>query len=136
MEEDPLDADGTTIYEKPLNDLLIHAEVLLLQGEVMQQAKVKGRTTDIHGNIIGAYDSNPLLNSKVYDVKFPDGAIKQYSANIIVQNMFSHVDEHGHSRTLLNCIVDHKMDGRAVRKKDKYVFTKLSQKRNRQTTVG
>ena len=36
MEEDPIDADGTTVYEKPLNDLLIHAEVLLPQGEVMQ----------------------------------------------------------------------------------------------------
>ena len=93
MEEDPLDADGTTVYEKPLNDLLIHAEVLLPQGGVMQQAKVKGRSKDIHGNVIGTYDSNPLLNSIVYDVEFLDSAIKQYSANIITQNMFSQVDE-------------------------------------------
>ena len=63
----------------------------------MQQAKVKGRAKDIHGNIIGTYDSNTLLNSIVYDVKFLDGMIKQYSANIIAQNMFSHVDGHGHS---------------------------------------
>ena len=74
------------------------------------------------------YDSNPLLNSIVYDIEFLDGAIKQYSANIIAQNMFSQVDEHGHSRTLLYCIVDHKSDRRAVRKEDKYVFTKSGQK--------
>ena len=136
MDKDPIDADGKTAFEKPLNDLLIHAAVLLPQGESIQQVKVKGRAMDIHGHPVGTYDSNPLLNSIVYDVEFPDGTLKQYLANIFAQNMYSQVDEHGHSKALLDCIVNFKRDGNAVSKEDKYVFTKSGQRRFHESTAG
>ena len=74
--EDPVDASGRAVYEKPFTDYLIHAEVLLPQGEGIQSAKVKGRSRDLNGNVIGTFDTNPILNSIVYDVEFPDGAVK------------------------------------------------------------
>ena len=82
---------------KPFSDLLIHTEVLLPQGENVKSAKVKGLTKDVNGDIIGTLDDNLLLNSILYDVEFPDGAVKQYAANTIAQNMYSQVDEDGYS---------------------------------------
>ena len=41
VEEDPVDINGTPIYEQPFNDMLLQAEFLLPQGEEMKPAKVK-----------------------------------------------------------------------------------------------
>ena len=63
-------------------DLYLNAEVLLPQdGEYMKAARVIGRATNNDGEPVGMYDSNPILNTRVYDVMFPDGSIQQYSAN-------------------------------------------------------
>ena len=78
-------------------DAHVGAEVLLPQnGKVMQAAKVLGRSTVIEGNPIGTYDPNPMINTRVYDVMFPDGAIQQYSANLIVENLYDNADDDGH----------------------------------------
>ena len=42
----------------------------------------------IHSTI----DSNGVL---VYDVEFPDGAVKYYAANVISENLLSQVDSSG-----------------------------------------
>ena len=73
----------------------------------MQAAKVVGCTKDDDGNIIGTYDHDPMLNSMVYDVEFPDGEIKEYSANIIAQNMYAQVDDNGHHHSLHKSTVDY-----------------------------
>ena len=64
-------------------DRLIHAELTLPHGESHQCDKVLSRARDENGNLIGTYDDNSLLNTMVYGVEFPDGAVKQYSANVI-----------------------------------------------------
>ena len=61
----------------------MHAKVLLPRnGEVKQGATVLGQATDTEGDLIGEYDPNPMLNTRVYEVMFPDGEVQQYSANI------------------------------------------------------
>ena len=72
-DNDPVDTDGTTTYEKPISDRWIYAEMNLLQGEAMQNSKVISSATDQDGNVIGAYDENPYYNTMVYDVELPDG---------------------------------------------------------------
>ena len=54
----------------------------------MQRAKVIGPFKDNDGNFFGSYDYNPVLNTMVYDVEFTDGAVREYSANIIAENIF------------------------------------------------
>ena len=39
-DDNTLDTNGKAIYENPFTDMLIHAKVLLLQGENVQSAKV------------------------------------------------------------------------------------------------
>jgi hypothetical protein len=47
-----------------------------------------------------------MLDSIVYDVEFPDGTIREYSANLIAENMLTQVDSDGYSLTLMEGIVD------------------------------
>ena len=136
VEEDPVDINGTPIYEQPFNDMLLQAELLLPQGEEMKPAKVKQRSRDERGNVTGTYNENPLLNSIIYDVEFPDGQIKEYAANVIAQNMYSQVDSEGRTFQVLDSVLDHSTDSTAVPMKDKYVVTKSGTKRLRQTTKG
>ena len=56
--------------------MMINAEFLLPYEKKHQIAKVICRTIDNNGNIIGTFDENPVLNSLVYDVEFPDGTVK------------------------------------------------------------
>ena len=133
---DPISEDGTAVFDLPITDALIHAEVSLPQGEKMLSGKVIGRATDHDGSTIGEYDANPLMNTMLYDVEFDDGVLKQYSANIIAENMYSQVDDQGYSTTLLDGIIDYKKDDTAVTKEDMYITTKSGQRRMRQTTQG
>jgi hypothetical protein len=123
LDDDPLDSDGNTMFDKPLWDVIIHAEVLLPQGENMQSAKVKGCAKDI---LIGSYNSNPLLNLMLYDMEFPDGQIKQYGANVITENMYSQVNEEGYSTTIIDSINDYQKESNTIAMSQKFAHTTKS----------
>ena len=134
---DVVDIDGKLLCQQPAYDKIINAEVLLQQGDEVQSAKVLQRPIGPNGTIVGKYDDNPALNSMVYDVEFPDGAVKEYSANIIAENMLTQVDSDGFTMTMMEGIIDHKKDTDvAVSKTDMYVVTRRGQKRLRKTTCG
>jgi len=137
VDEDPVQSDGTAVFEKPITDHWINAELSLPQGEEMKAAKVIGRSKDKHGKVTGTYDDNPLVNTMVYDVEFPDGAIREYAANVIAENMYAQVDTDGFSHAILNEITDFDRDeNEAVHMNDKYITTKSGQKRMRTSTKG
>ena len=102
----------------------------------MRNAKVIGRAKDSDGAIIGSYDDNPFLNTLVYNVQFPDGEVKEYAANVIAENMYSQVDTDGYRYQLLDSIVDHRKNGRALDQEDMYITTKKGHRRMRETTAG
>jgi hypothetical protein len=85
---------------------------------------------------MGSYDENPVLNSMIYDVEFPDGSIKEYAANILAENMLSQVDPSGYNRILLREIIDYRKDDSAVPMEDKFLTTRSGQRRLRKTTQG
>ena len=47
----------------------------------MQTVKHIQRSIGHNGTIVGKYDDNPMINSIIYDVEFPDDTMKEYSAN-------------------------------------------------------
>ena len=73
------------LHESSLTDQLINAEVLLPQGEVLRMAKVIKRNIGPDGTLIGTPHENSMLINALYDVQFPDGSVKPYSANIIAE---------------------------------------------------
>ena len=74
--------------------------------------------------MLGTYDSKPVLNSIIYDVLFPDGVVKQYSANTIAQSLYSTLDSEGYSKSVLDCILEHSKDDRAIDKANTHIHTK------------
>ena len=86
-DDDPVDGDGRAVFERYFTDALINAEVILPHGARNQSAKVISRVLDDNGNYVGMYDENPILNTLLYNVKFSDGTIREYTANTIMENM-------------------------------------------------
>ena len=68
----------------------------LLQGESIQVSKVAQSILDEYRKLVGTYSDNPMLNTLMYDVEFPDVATKPYDANIISENIHNSVDSGGH----------------------------------------
>jgi len=82
--DDPVDASSRAIDQQPMYDWLIHAEIMMQQDDNLKNAKVIGRSVGPDGlTPAGTYHNNPILNSIVYDIEFPDGQVKEYAANII-----------------------------------------------------
>ena len=99
-------------------------------------AKVIFCTININGNIIGTFDENPVLTLLVYDVEFPDGAVKHYSVSVIAENVLSQVDLIGFYTQVLYKIVLHRKLVNAVSMKDAYVTTNRGVRKLRYTTIS
>jgi uncharacterized lipoprotein YajG len=80
-----------------------------------------GRKRDESGNPIVVANSNPILDTRVYDVQFPDGKMETYVANVIAENIYSQLDNERNRFLLLEEIMDHGRHGSAVHADNKYV---------------
>ena len=68
-------------------------------------ANIRNRKRDSVGNVIGTPNSNPILDSRIYDLEFPDGRVEEYSVNTIVENLVEQVDNDGWDSGLLKEII-------------------------------
>jgi hypothetical protein len=116
-------------------DTYIGAEVELSIGDSVMTGKVKQRKREHDGTVKGTAHSNPILDTRTYEVEFPDGQIAEYSANIIAENMYAQCDTEGNQYLLLKEIVDWKKDDSATSPADMYV-TRGANKHFRKTTKG
>jgi hypothetical protein len=85
-----------------------NAEVILPKGGILIPARVIGRKRDESGNPIGTANTNPILDTCLYDVQFLDGRVETYAANIIAENIYSQLDNEGNRFLLLEEIMDHR----------------------------
>ena len=127
--EDDDEADPDTY------DQYVGAEVVLPIGDKMMNAKVRGRKRQSDGTLRGKAHSNPILDTRTYEVEFADGQRTELAANVIAENMFAQCDSEGNQYLLLAGIVDHRKDNSAVEKKDMYI-KQGSNQQLRKTTKG
>jgi hypothetical protein len=124
-------------YTPDSYDQYINAEVLLPYGGEELKAKVKARKHDADGLPLGKRHANPLLDTREYEVEFPDGSVDFFTANTIAENIFSQVDQEGRrSYSILDSIVDHRKNGHALSKDDGLFTTKSGRKVPKRTTRG
>ena len=95
------DGDGTsTVPEvddiKDFDIFMETEDMLPRDGDHHQATRVVGIIRNNDGQTIREIDHNLILNTKVYDVMFPDGVVHQYAANTISENIYSQVDEDSH----------------------------------------
>lgn len=96
------------------------AEIILPHGDKDEIAKVLGRKRDSEGNFIGRAHSNPILDSRVFTTRFPDGDEQDILYNTIATHLFSQVDSEGNQYRLFQEIIGHKRKDTAVDKGDQY----------------
>jgi hypothetical protein len=125
-------ADTFTVdaYEK-----YIGAQLWMPLRDSMAEAKVVGRAKDEDGNPVGTSHSNPLQDTRVYEVAFDDGSIAKYSANLIATAMFAQVDDEGRSHQILDKIVNHRRTKESISKEEAFV-TIQGKKHPVRTTKG
>ena len=116
-------------------DMLVGAEIYLPHGDRNEIAKVMGRKRNSDGLFVGRKHQNPILDSRVFTVLFPDGNERDVSYNIIAENLFSQVDKEGNQYQLFKEIIGHRKNKRVIEKADQYRNNngKLTKK---QTTAG
>ena len=115
--------------QQPAYDTMINAEVEWQQGHEFVTGKVKRHALGPDGRTMCSWSDNPIMNSMIYEVEFPDGQVKEYGTNIIAKNILLQVDSDGYSMQLMQVIVDYKCDDSvAVQMADQYVYMKSGQK--------
>ncbi|KAI2502750.1 Reverse transcriptase (RNA-dependent DNA polymerase) [Fragilaria crotonensis] len=88
----PLVADDVDDDDVDTYDQYIGAEVELPIGGRMM-CKGEGRKRMADGSVVGRANPNPILDTRTYEVEFPDGQIAEMAANVIAQNMYAMCDE-------------------------------------------
>jgi hypothetical protein len=97
---------------------LTNAEIILPQGDGIALASATEQTLAHDGSSIGCRNKNPLLDSRIYIVKFPDGEMKYVGYNILAENLFSQMDKDGNQFRLFSGIIGHRHNDNAVDKED------------------
>ena len=131
----PLVADDVDEGDVDTYDQYVGAEVELPIGGRMVNAKVRGRKRMADGSVVGRANLNPILDTRTYEVEFPDGQIAEMAANVIAQNMYAMCDEEGNQFLLLAGIIDHRKDENAMSRADMYI-RKGSNTHIRKSTKG
>ena len=79
------------------------AQLYLPHGDRTEIAKIVGRKQNADGNFIGCKHSNPMLDSRIYVVEFPDGEQQDVSFNTIAEHLFAQVDSEGNLTRIRDC---------------------------------
>lgn len=106
-------------------------------GTDAEHAVVKRRAIDVDGRPIGVAHSNPLMDSRRYEVEYDDGTTEIMAANVIAENLLAQVDEEGRRQMMIDEIIDHRSDPKiAIPKEQGRFISHSGQYRKKKTTRG
>ncbi len=117
-------------------DNYIPAEVLLPRGDDLVLGNGISRKRDADDNLIGIAHKNPIFDTRLCQVQFPEGQVEEFSTNIIAQNLYSQIDNEGHHFILLDKILDYGKDDDAIPYENRFVISNNGNIYKRQTTKG
>ena len=113
-----MDLDANEIDTRYLCELdnLIGAQVTLPNKDRLPLlAIVKKIKLNFKGEPVGSSNLSPILDSRIYELEFPDGRIEEYSVNVILENMIDQVK----SNTLFDEIISVRKDEKIAVEKEK-----------------
>jgi len=99
-------------------------------------ATVRKRVRDQEGMPVGVSHSNPLLDSRKYEVEYVDGHVEELTANLIAENLIAQVDEEGRRQMMMSAIVDHRTLPDAISQSQGTYINSYGVKRRKTTTRG
>jgi hypothetical protein len=99
-----------------------------------RMAKVLRRIRD--SGVVPAENNNIFNDRSTFEVEFPDGTVDRLAANVIAENLFSQVDEHGRQFQILSEIIEHKKDNSAIPIDQGYITSHSGNRHPKKTTRG
>ena len=119
------DAEYIQMNDTPdveIDGKLINLTVPISRAGELIQGTVKRRKCDGDtGFLLGKANSNPLLDTRVYDVEMPDGTYAGYYANSLIESIYNSADDNNHTELFLDDIIDHQANDNAIPKKGGWV---------------
>jgi hypothetical protein len=117
-------------------DKYIAAEVIIPKGDQLLLEKVTQRKHDLDGNPIGKGNSNPIFDTRIYQVEFPDGHVEEFTANTIAECLYSQVDDEGKQYILLDDIIDFRVTKEAIPEENRFQISPNGNIHPQRTTKG
>jgi hypothetical protein len=76
-------------------DQYVGAHVRVPIGDEIISGKVLRRKHELDGTVKGRANSNPMLDTRTYEIEFQYGRSDEYTANVIAENMYAQCDIEG-----------------------------------------
>ena len=116
-------------------DEYINSELFLAkEGERMIAAIMVQGCLGPDGKVVGSFNHNKMLDSRIYYIMFMDGTVQQLAANRIPISMYEHVDSDGFTTKILDQVQRHWKIDEAIEKSDGYVKDSKG-RRSRKITI-
>ena len=102
----------------------------------MSTDTVKSRHKDRDDKVKRIYDPNLILDTRLYNIMFPDCSTQVYAANVLAESMNNHLDSDGYMTHIIEEITDHEKDASAITTDDNYITSRNGNHSIRKTTKG
>ena len=99
-------------------------------------AHVTKRLKDANGLPISNLHENPILDTRVYEVKYSDGRKASMAVNAIAMNLFAQVGAEGNRHALFDKIANHHTDSKEIKQQDVFITAKNGIRWRREITSG
>jgi hypothetical protein len=113
----------------------VGAHVRVPIGDEIRSGKVVWRKREPDGTVRGRSNANPMLDTRTYEIEFPDGRSDEYTANVIAENMYAQCDIEGRKYNLMEGMIDHRTDCHDIAPAEMYIKHGRN-KKVRNTTKG
>ena len=95
-------------------DQYIEAEIMFPRRDEMARDHVVTQSHDASGNIMGAAQANPIMDTRLYQVEFIGFEVTELTANVIAESMYAQCDADKNEYLLLDVLVDYLKDNKAI----------------------
>ena len=136
--EGPIPVPDIRDQETVPSDTYVDMELVLTRGEYdsLMHVIVKRIKLNEDGNPIGTESTNPLVDTRAYEIEFIDVTTETLTANIIAENLLAHVYEEVHRQLLLDNIINYRINNYAVHKSDAFIEISTGNMRRKMTEKG
>ena len=105
-------------------DQYVNAEILLQRGGRMARGQEVHQKQYASNNPIDRSNQNPILDTCLYEVKFPGEEFMEMEANVIAEVVYAQCDVDGSEYLLLEAFVDQRRNGSALYVEDQMIVVK------------
>ena len=97
-----------------VGDYYIRAEILLSRVYKMAMGHVVVWCCNASGNIMGRAHTNPILDTRMYQVEVTWRKVTEFTTNAIAESMYTQCDAGGNDYLLLDSLVDSHKDKKVI----------------------